>query len=114
MAELIEERSAAQKLRRELEMKQKETDEGTDKPKQNDDETYVSKSNLDKEQEDDNERMKEATCFTDSPLPQDSNLTSLQAVDKAEQREADQSTQELGEGLELEDTDRSGERGSCQ
>jgi hypothetical protein len=49
--------------------------------------------------------MKEATWFTDSPLPQDSNLTSLQAVVKAEQREADQSTQELGEKLKLEDTD---------
>ena len=50
-------------------------------------------------------RMKEATWFTDSPLPQDFNLTSLQAVDEAEQSEADQSTQELGEGLKLEDTD---------
>ena len=50
-------------------------------------------------------RMKEATWFTDSPRPQDFNLTSLQAVDEAEQSEADQSTQELGEGLKLEDTD---------
>ena len=49
--------------------------------------------------------MKEATCFTDSPLPHDSNLTSLQAVGEAEQREADRCTQELGKGLELEDTD---------
>ena len=49
VAELVEERSAAKKLRRELEMKKKETVKEANKPKQNDEETDVSKSNLDKE-----------------------------------------------------------------
>ena len=37
-------------------------------------------------------------------LPQESNLTSVQAVDEAEQREVDGSTQELDKGLEVDDT----------
>ena len=65
----------------------------------------MSKSSLNKEQADDDEREKEATSFTDSSLPQESNLTSVQAVDEAEQREANGSTQELDEGLEVDDTD---------
>ena len=105
VAELVEERSEAKKLRRELEMKKKETVKEANKPKQNDEETDVSKSNLDKEQADDDEREKEATSFTDSSLPQESNLTSVQAVDEAEQREVDGTTQELDKGLEGDDTD---------
>ena len=73
------------------------------KPKQNDEETDVSKSNLDKEQADDDKREKEATRFTDSSLPQETNLTSVQAVDETEQREVDGSTQELDEGLRVDD-----------
>ena len=63
------------------------------------------KSNLDKEKEDDNERTEEATGFADSPLLQETNLTSVQAVVETEQREVIESTQELDEGLELDDTD---------
>ena len=83
----------------------KETSEEAGKPRQNDDETDVFNSNIDKEQEDDDERKKEATCLTDSPLPQETNLTSVQAVVETEQRETDMSTQELDEGMELDDAD---------
>ena len=65
VAELVEDRSAAKKLRRELEMKRKEAN----KYRQNYEEADVSGNNLNKEQADDNEREKEVTCFTGSSLP---------------------------------------------
>ena len=85
-------------------MKKKETDEEANKSKQDDDEVNVSKNNLNREQKDDDEREKEALNFTDSFHPQDSNLTSVQAMDKAEERELDGSTQESHERLEVEGT----------
>ena len=109
-----------------MEMKEKETGEETEEPEKDEDETDVSKSNPDKEKEDDNERTEEATSSDsplrlsdpptlrlsysptdfDSPLLQETNLTSVQAVVETEQREVIKTTQELDKGLELDGTDR--------
>ena len=109
VAELIEERSAEKKLRKEMERKHEETG----KDLKNDDETYMSKSNPNKEKEVDKEKMDEATSsdasalplsasptlrLTDSPtdsnspILQETNLTSTQDVVETKQREFDEST----------------------
>ena len=64
VAELVEERSAAKKLRKEMERKH----EKTGKNLKNDDEADVSKSNPNKEKEVDKEKMEEATSSDASAL----------------------------------------------
>ena len=64
VAELVEEQSAAKKLKREMERKNEETGKNL----KNDDETDVSKSNPDKEKKVDNEKMEEATSLDASAL----------------------------------------------
>ena len=100
----MEERSAAKKLKRDLEMKKKETDEEASKSKLNDDEVELSKKNLKKEREDNNETKRGAPKLTDSFHPQDSNLTSVQedsttkAMDETEERlEKDSTTKAMDE-----------------